>query len=334
MLSSPEGVRWWQRLFTDPDFWQRWIDRWTDLRRTTLATNYIFSVITNLSSQLTQAQPREASRWGSQDSVGPRSGTLSANGYSYSFPGTYQGELNFLKKWLADRTDFIDTNFLRAPVFSSNGGAITSGFPLTITAPTIESNTTTYYTLNGADPRLAGGAINPAAISNRGAINLSLTNNARVFARNFNLGHSNVTGGAVGGNPPISSPWSGSTIGTFVVTTPPLAITEIMYHPVASGTNDAEDFEFIELKNVGAQNLNLIGISFTNGISFTFTATNAITNLGPGQYLVLVANPAAFLSRYPTVTNVAGQYTGQTRQRRRAPLPPRRPQGTDPRLRL
>ena len=195
-------------------------------------------------------------------------------------------------------------------VFSSNGGAITSGFPLIVTAPTIEANTTTYYTLDGTDPRLPGGAISATAISNNGTINLILTNNARVFARNFNLGHSNVTGGAVGGNPPISSPWSGSTIGTFVVTTPPLAITEIMYHPVASGTNDDSDFEFIELKNVGAQPLNLIGISFTNGISFTFTATNAITNLGPGQYLVLVANPAAFLSRYPTVTNVAGQYTG------------------------
>jgi hypothetical protein len=308
---SLEGVRWWQRLFTDPDFWQAWIDRWTDLRRTTLSTNQIFSVITNLSSQLTKAQPREASRWGSQDGVGPRSGTISANGYNYNFPGTYAGEMAFLKKWLADRTDFIDTNFLRAPVFSGNGGAITSGFTLVITAPTIEANTTTYYTLDGTDPRLPGGAVNPAAISSRGTITLTLTNNARVFARNYNVAHNNVTGGTVGGNPPISSHWSGSTIGTFVAATPPLAITEIMYHPVASGTNGADDFEFIELKNVGAQPLNLIGVSFTNGISFTFTATNAITNLGPGQYLVLVANTAAFLSRYPSVTNIAGQYTGR-----------------------
>jgi hypothetical protein len=307
----PSPVLWWQRLFTDPDFWQRWIDRWTDLRRTTLSTNHIFSVITNLSSQLTQAQPRETLRWGSQDGVGPRTGTVSANGYSYAFAGSYQGELSFLKKWLADRTDFIDTNFLRAPVFSNDGGAITSGFPLTITAPTIEANTTTYYTLNGADPRLPGGAANPNAVSNRGTINLTLTNNALVFARNFNAAHNNVTGGSVGGNPPISSHWSGSTIGTFVVATPPLAITEIMYHPVASGTNDAGDFEFIELKNVGAQALNLVGMRFTAGISFTFTVTNAITNLGPGQYLVLVANRAAFLSRYPSVTNIAGQYTGQ-----------------------
>jgi hypothetical protein len=304
----PDPVRWWQRLFTDPDFWQRWIDRWTDLRRDVLSTNHVFAVIDGFANQLTQARPREARRWTYN---APRSGTRSANGYSYSFPGTYQGEIDFLKKWLVDRVDFLDTNFLRAPVFSSNGGAITSGFPLTITAPTVESNTTKYYTLNGTDPRLAGGAISPDAISNSGTINLSLTNNARVFARNFNLGHSNVTGGAVGGNPPLSSPWSGSTISTFVVATPTLAITEIMHHPVASGTNDAEDFEFIELKNLGAQPLNLIGISFTNGISFTFTATNAITNLGPGQYVVLVANTAAFLSRYPTITNIGGQYTGR-----------------------
>jgi hypothetical protein len=306
-----EGVRWWQRLFTDPDFWQQWIDRWADLRRSTLSTNHIFSVITNLSSQLSRAQSRETSRWNSQDGVGPRAGMLTANGYSYSFPGTYQGEVNFLKKWLADRTDFIDTNFLRAPVFSSNGGAITSGFTLTVTAPTIESNTTTYYTLNGTDPRLPGGALNPNAVSNRGTLNLTLTNNVRVFARNFNAAHNNMTGGAVGGNPPLSSHWSGSTIGAFVVTTPPLAITEIMYHPVASGTNDGDNYEFIELKNVGAKALNLIGISFTNGISFTFTVTNAITNLDVGQYVVLVANQAAFLSRYPTVTNIGGQYAGR-----------------------
>jgi hypothetical protein len=306
-----EGVRWWQRLFTDPDFWQAWIDRWTDLRRTTLATNHIFSVITNLSSQLTKAQPREVSRWGSQDGVGPRSGLVSANGYTYTFPGTYQGEITFLKKWLTDRTDFIDTNFLRAPVFSSAGGAITSGFTLTITAPTIEANTTTYYTLDGTDPRRRGGAVNPAAISNRGPIALTLTNNARVFARNYNLAHNNVTGGTVGGNPPISSHWSGSTIGTFVIATPTLAITEIMYHPVASGTNAASDFEFIELKNVGAQPIYLVGVSLTNSVYFTFTTTNAITNLGPGQYLVLAANTAAFRSRYPAVTNIGGQYTGR-----------------------
>jgi len=101
-------------------------------------------------------------------------------------------------------------------------------------------------------------------------------------------------------------------IATFVVSTPPLAVTEIMYHPVSpsSGTNAASDFEFIELKNIGAQTMDLVGLRFTNGIEFTFTATNAITNLGPNQYLVLVKNKAAFLSRYPAVTNIAGEFAG------------------------
>src|SRR6185436_12337739 len=144
----------------------------------------------------------------------------------------------------------------------------------------------------------------PSALAGSSMIVLTLTNNARIFARNFNPAHSNMTGGAVGGNPPISSPWSGATIATFVVATPPLAITEIMYHPPApsAGTNVAGDFEFIELKNVGAQSLNLLGFRFTAGITFTFTATNAITNLNPGQYVVLVKNPGAFAARYPGVT--------------------------------
>jgi hypothetical protein len=307
------GVRWWQRLFSDPDFWQRWIDRWTELRRDPFSTNHLFARVDTLGNQARQAQTRNVARWsGTGSGTTPRSGTASANGYSYSFPGTYQGELNFLKRWLADRVDFIDTNFLRAPVFSGNGGAITSGFQLTITAPTLIPNSTTYYTRDGSDPRLPGGAVSPAAISNWAPIVLTLPNNARIFARNFNPAHSNMTGGAVGGNPPISSSWSGPTIATFIVATPPLVITEIMYHPAppASGTNTEGDFEFIELKNVGTQTLSLVGVRFTNGIDFTFTATNAITTLGPNQYLVLVRNQAAFLSRYPTVTNIAGVFSG------------------------
>lgn len=306
------GVRWWQRLFTDPDFWQGWIDRWTDLRRDAFTTNRLFGWVDTLGNQARQAQTREIARWsGTASATTPRSGYRSANGYTHAFPGTYQGELDFLKRWLGDRVDFIDTNFLRAPVFSAAGGSITQGFQLTLTAPTIEANTTTYYTRDGTDPRLPGGRVNPLAISNRGPILLTLTNNARVFARNFNLTHSNVTGGAVGGNPPISSPWSGSTIATFVVATPPLAITEIMYHPAppATGTNTEGDFEFIELKNTGTRTLNLIGMRFTNGLDFSFTATSAMTNLGPGQYCVLVKNRTAFLSRYPGVTNIAGTFT-------------------------
>ena len=181
---------------------------------------------------------------------------------------------------------------------------------MTVTAPTREANSTIYYTLDGTDPRLPGGGISPKAMSALNTATITLTNNARVFARNWNASHHNLTGA---NNPPLSSSWSGPAIGTFVVSTPALAITELMYNPAppASGTNDNDQFEFIELKNVGSTPLNLVGIQFTHGIQFAFTATNDITNLGPGQYLVLVANRDAFLSRYPDVTNIAGQYTGK-----------------------
>jgi hypothetical protein len=304
------GTRWWQRLFNDPDFWQRWIDRWSELRQDVLSTNHIFSVVDSLSSQVAQAQPREIARF---TYTAPRSGTVTANGYSYTFPGTYAGEIAYLKYWIADRLNFIDTNFLHTPALSSGGGPIASGFQLTITPATLEADTIVYYTLDGTDPRLPGGGISSLASSNLGTTVLTFTNNVRLFARNYNTKHANLTNysGSVGGNPPISSPWSAPAVATFVTATPTLAITEVMYHPLApaNANADASDYEFIELKNTGSTSVSLVGLRFTNGIVFTFTATNAITNLGAGQYAVLVKNRTNFLSRYPAVTNIAGQYT-------------------------
>jgi hypothetical protein len=150
-----------------------------------------------LGGQLVQAAPREAVRWD--------------NGRGY------QREINSLKSWIADRLAFIDGNFLRPPVFSTNGGAITPGFRLTLTARTREADSTIYYTLDGTDPRSPGGSVSPAAASGINTVTLTLTNSARVFARNWNRAHRNPTGP---GKPPISSPWSGPTVAAFVVTPP------------------------------------------------------------------------------------------------------------------
>src|SRR5690606_22138427 len=49
-----------------------------------------------------------------------------------------------------------------------------------------------------------------------------------------------------------------------------LRITEIMYHPADGGDRDAEEYEFIELRNTGTEPLDLSGISFVDGIAFTF----------------------------------------------------------------
>ena len=64
-----------------------------------------------------------------------------------------------------------------------------------------------------------------------------------------------------------------------------LRITEIMYHPPSAPSSgspyEAEDFEYIELRNTGPTNLNLTGVKFVNGIDFDFTGS-AVTTLAPG----------------------------------------------------
>ena len=91
-----------------------------------------------------------------------------------------------------------------------------------------------------------------------------------------------------------------------------LRITEIMYHPPApppGSTNEAEDFEYIELRNTGPTNISLVGVHFTNGLDFSFTGS-AVTNLAPGGYVLVVRNLDAFASRYGANPNVAGAYVG------------------------
>ena len=311
-LSAPG---WWALLFRDPDFWQKWIDRWAQLRQGAFSTNQIFEHVDELANQLRESQPRTAARWAGQgaSSVTPRTGVVSANGYSFNFGSGagYQVEIDFLKQWFADRVDFLDTNFVRPPAFSASAGLVPPSYPLVLTAA---PSATIYYTLDGSDPRLSGGGVSPSALSAAGTLALTVTNNLRVFARAYDATHDNMTNavGSYGGNPLISSHWSGPSTSTFVVQTPALVVTEIMYHPakLSGDTNDADAYEFIELRNVGATMLKLVGFRFTNGIQFMFLAANAVTSLAPGERVVLVANVAAFLSRYPGVTNVAGQYTG------------------------
>jgi hypothetical protein len=297
------GFSWWGRLFTDPNFWQQWIDRYQGLRRNAFANSNVFRIIDTFADQVRQEQPREMARWG----VAPRSGNVTGLcGFTYNFGvGSYQGEIYWLKVWFSNRFDFIDKELLAPPVLNREAGLVTVGATVTLAGP---PGATIYYTLDGSDPRALHGNIATNALVYIAAI--TLTNNVRLMARCRDLNHRNDTGGK---NPPISSPWSGPTMATFYTQLPQLIVTEIMYHPEKPplpDTRDADEFEFIELRNIGTVPMNLIGVRFTNGIDFTFTATNAVTNLAPGAFVVLVKNAAAFASRYPNVTNVAGAFTG------------------------
>lgn len=92
-----------------------------------------------------------------------------------------------------------------------------------------------------------------------------------------------------------------------------LMITEVMYHPADATLSEvnagfsSSDFEYLELKNVGAATLDLTELRFTKGIDFDF-AGSAVTSLVPGAYVLVVRNTAAFELRYGADKPVAGAY--------------------------
>jgi hypothetical protein len=94
-----------------------------------------------------------------------------------------------------------------------------------------------------------------------------------------------------------------------------LRVTELMYNPspLAGNTNDAQEFEYIEVMNISTnQSINLTGVRFINGIEFDFT-NSGLNNgiLPPRQRVVLVKNGVAFGDRYGwNAPAVVGQYTG------------------------
>ncbi|MHC4691470.1 MAG: lamin tail domain-containing protein [Planctomycetota bacterium] len=91
-----------------------------------------------------------------------------------------------------------------------------------------------------------------------------------------------------------------------------LRITELMYNPAppAPGDpNDNDEFEFIELKNIGPNTIDLTYVSFTDGITFDFN-DSSVTSLDPGDFVLVVRNKNAFESRYGTGLSdkIAGEY--------------------------
>lgn len=85
------------------------------------------------------------------------------------------------------------------------------------------------------------------------------------------------------------------------------------YHPadpspaesLAGDGND--DFEFVEIKNISSQTVDLTDVRFTKGLDFDFPAG---MTLAPGAFKLVVRNPAAFQMRYGHSLDgiIAGSY--------------------------
>lgn len=103
--------------------------------------------------------------------------------------------------------------------------------------------------------------------------------------------------------------WSALTESVFIGDEPAssvnLVISEIHYNPSAEQGSGSE---YIELMNISEQAINLSGVSFTQGISYTFPDQAA---LAAGERLVLVSDPAIFAAAYGNDITIGGVYSSQ-----------------------
>ncbi|MFC1758462.1 lamin tail domain-containing protein, partial [Planctomycetota bacterium] len=193
---------------------------------------------------------------------------------------------------------------LDAPLFNQHGGNVASGFRLTMSNP--DNQGTIYFTTDGSDPRLVGGARNPG--SNTFSGNISLTETSTVKARILN-----------------GSTWSALSEAKFIVSAAQpgdLVLSEINYNPHATMPQFGEpnvgpgEFEFVEIQNISDRTIDLPGVQLertvidgeVHGVEYTFESGS----LAAGERTVVVANREAFAARYGNDVEIAsGQFSGQ-----------------------
>jgi hypothetical protein len=261
---------WWVTLFADPEFTQRYHDRWAELRQTYFSTASMNSLLDSMSGEISEASARNFQKWP----------LIQAS--------QWPSQVNVMKSWLSQRATWIDGQFLVPPSFSRPAGQVPAGSVLAITS----TQPTIYYTLDGTDPRRRGGAVDPAAILYSGTITLEA--NARVVTR------AQTSTGV----------WTTKRTATFYIEVPRLVISELHFHPLDPSppdTRDADDFEFLELLNLSGSPMDLEGARLAGAVEFTFPAG---APLDSGERIVVVKSSAAFTARYGGGVRIAGEYSG------------------------
>ncbi len=236
-------------------------------------------------TQITKAIRAYSARWG--DAATPTAPFGETN---------WTNAIQFVLNWFPPRANIVLNQLLadnlystvNAPVFSSYGGFVPPDAQLTLTQTNAAG--TIYFTTDGTDPRRVGGDLAPGALPYTGPVPIG--GNAIVNART-----------RVGTN------WSALVRANFTTSAyfKDLAITEVMYNPAGTTNVASDEFEFVELKNTGATEINLSGVFFSSGITFAFTND---TRLAPGAFFVLARNSAQFQARYPGAP-VHGLFSGR-----------------------
>ncbi len=129
------GYIWWDRMFEDANFWQKYIDRWFALRRGAFSTESLDATIDAMAEEIWEAQERNFQRW---SGYGPRY-------------GGFEGEISQLKNWLRRRCTWVDSQFVPPPEIVPYGGHVEAGMQISLVNKA--GSGVMYYTLDGSDPR-------------------------------------------------------------------------------------------------------------------------------------------------------------------------------------
>ncbi len=297
---------WWNRLFLDPDFYQAYIDRWQLLRAGPLSRASVDALIDSLNAQISaEGITRDLARWNQAKRAWPRPFPAPENN---TVAPSQAAEVQRLKDYLRQRANFMDTQWVPPVTASVPAGFVASGTRVTLTGPV---GLPIYYTLNGTDPRPSGGGP-PAAGALTYTAPLLITNNTRLRARAYRANFTALTGA---NNPPLVSKWGGTVDAAY--TTAEIILSEINYHPHNPSAAELlinpawtdDSFEFLEIRNISTQSIDLTGANFNRGITFAFTGP-AARSIAPGESVVIAANPAAFAARYGNTPSVSGPWTG------------------------
>jgi hypothetical protein len=156
---------------------------------------------------------------------------------------------------------------------------------LNIVISNSNSKGTVYYTLNGSDPRVSGGAVLASALILTGDQTIKLTTTSSVKARVKN-----------------GSEWSALKESYFTKLADYrfLVITEIMYNPLEDANIDGDKFEFIEIKNTSNEAINISGLTISGGINYKFTNGTVIDQ---GGFVVIAKDSVFFKHRYKLKPN-------------------------------
>ncbi len=133
---NPEGGDqmsfWWELIWHDDYFQNKISERYTELRSTVFSENYIYGMVDSLVIELGSSVERNFLKW-------PILGTYIWPNY-YVFD-TYEQEIDYLKGWISDRLNWMDSQIL---LLSSESSLIPNDFFLNQNYPNPFNPTTTF----------------------------------------------------------------------------------------------------------------------------------------------------------------------------------------------